>query len=176
MEEQVGRAMNEPTYPRAKANFPTPPATDPVFGPVGSLAHFSIIGANLMPDCSRWTITHFQGLTDRRAAVIALAIRLYRFDHGGNWPRDLNELTPAYLPAIPTDPFSPTDSPFRYKPDAAGGPIIYSVGEDGVDDGGSEQLIHRSSFSTRPAGIWDRKDAVYHLTLLPAATQPADSP
>ena len=154
------------------AKIPNPFKPDPVFGPIDSLAHFSLLSGILVPGFNRFAMTHFRGLTDRRAAVLALAIRLYRFDHAGHWPGSLDELTPEYLPAIPTDPFSPNASPFRYKPQAVGGPIIYSVGQDGVDDGGSEQPIRKSSVPD----TWNCKDAVYHLTLLPPTTQPANSP
>jgi hypothetical protein len=172
IDEQVAQAMNEPDYPHVMAKISNPFKPDPVFGPIDSLAHFSILSGILTPSLSRWCIMHFRGLTDRRAAVLALAIRFYRFDHHGHWPRSLDELTPKYLPAIPKDPFSPNASPFRYKPDAAGGPIIYSVGEDGIDDGGSEQPISKNLIPD----TWNGKDAVYHLTLLPPTTQPADSP
>jgi hypothetical protein len=171
-DEQVAQSMNEPDYPHVKAKIPNPVKPDPVFGPIDDLAHFSILSGILLPSLDRWCIMHFRGLTDRRAALLALAIRLYRFDHHGHWPRSPDELTPKYLAAIPADPFSPNASPFRYKPDAAEGPIIYSVGEDGVDDGGSEQPIRKSSLPD----TWNGKDAVYHLTLLPPTTQPADSP
>jgi len=41
---------------------------------------------------------------------------------------------PTYLETVPTDPF--TGDPLRYKL-IEGGCAIYSVGEDGADDGGT---------------------------------------
>ena len=50
--------------------------------------------------------THFKLLTDRRAAAIELALRLYRLDHWGHLPAALQELVPQYLPYVPFDPMA----------------------------------------------------------------------
>jgi hypothetical protein len=50
--------------------------------------------------------------TRRRVAILAVALRLYQLDHGTN-PPNLESLLPAYLPAVPDDPF--TGLPFRYR-------------------------------------------------------------
>jgi len=71
-----------------------------------------------------------------RGTAVALALRLYALDHGGHYPRTLAELTPRYLPEAPLDPFS-RGQPLRYRFDAAS-PVVYSVGENGIDDGGVE--------------------------------------
>jgi hypothetical protein len=44
-------------------------------------------------------------------------------------------LVPEFLPAVPVDPAD--GQPLRYRAAAAGGFTLYSVGEDGVDDGGN---------------------------------------
>lgn len=72
----------------------------------------------------------------RRDAVLTiLAIEAFRRARG-DWPASLTELSPAFLPRIPRDSFD--GAPLRYKPAAAVGglPTLYSVGADGVDDGG----------------------------------------
>jgi hypothetical protein len=113
----------------------------------------------------------FRTLTLRRIATLALAIRLYRVDHNEQWPASLAALTPAYLPKIPTDPFSPTSSEIRYRTDSPGGPILYSVGINGTDENGSELPAHPV-----PGGFtsnqWDCLDVVFHLTAPPTTTQP----
>eukprot|EP00752_Nemacystus_decipiens_P013955 g12391.t1 len=98
-----------------------------------------------------------------RCAAIAIAIKLYEADHGQR-PETLNQLVPAYLPAIPIDPFSNTGEPIRYKP---GGvtptlvdefnqltdeqrrqlairpyPLLYSIGEDGIDHSGGPIFMY----------------------------------
>jgi hypothetical protein len=65
-------------------------------------------------------------------AVAGLAAERFRLANG-RWPRDLAELTPAYLDAVPLDPFD--GQPLRFKK-SDGTLVIYSVGIDAVDDGG----------------------------------------
>ena len=67
-----------------------------------------------------------------RCTAAALAAERYRRVHGG-WPESLDQLMPDFLAAVPIDPF--TDDPLLYHklPD---GVVIYSVGQDGVDNGG----------------------------------------
>jgi hypothetical protein len=55
----------------------------------------------------------FKCRAERRAAAMALAIRLYRLDRG-RWPATTSELIPAYLPAIPSNPLIPGDEAIRY--------------------------------------------------------------
>jgi hypothetical protein len=63
-----------------------------------------------------------------------LAIRLYQRERGV-WPQLLDELVPAYLPARPVDPSSPTAQALRYRVEGDSF-ILYSVGNDGLDNGG----------------------------------------
>jgi hypothetical protein len=81
---------------------------------------------------------YFIELTDRRAAALLLAIRLYQFDHDGRLPVTLDALVPAYLPAIPLDPFSPTGHPLRYRLDNYR-VCVYSVGTDEIDNGAADE-------------------------------------
>jgi len=63
-----------------------------------------------------------------------LAIRTFRNEEG-KLPRSLDELVPEYLPTIPVDPFDLEGRSLRYRviQDRF---TLYSVGVDGVDDGG----------------------------------------
>ena len=66
--------------------------------------------------------------------LLATAILLYHRDHG-EYPERPSQLSPAYVPAIPTDPFG--GGPFGYKRKASGKrPTLYSIGPDLRDDGG----------------------------------------
>jgi hypothetical protein len=67
-----------------------------------------------------------------RCTAVALAAERYRLRHG-DWPRAIAALVPDYLPAVPLDPFD--GAPLRYRR-TDGGAVVYSVGEDGRDDGG----------------------------------------
>ncbi|MCL2512057.1 MAG: hypothetical protein FWF09_08410, partial [Bacteroidales bacterium] len=66
-------------------------------------------------------------------AVIACAIERYRLEHG-RIPERLGDLVPTYLAKIPSDPCD--GQPMRYKPEGDGNAVIYSIGINGVDDGG----------------------------------------
>jgi len=68
-----------------------------------------------------------------RVLLASLAVKRARQD-GRGFPRALDELVPTYLETVPTDPF--TGDPLRYKL-IEGGCAIYSVGNDGTDDGGT---------------------------------------
>ncbi len=71
--------------------------------------------------------------------IVHLALRAYRAEHDGRWPGSLEELVRAgYLSRVPADPFAPAfDVPLRYAPRTDGAPLLYSIGPDGKDDGGT---------------------------------------
>lgn len=72
----------------------------------------------------------------RDGALVVLALEVAR-RRTGAYPATLAELTPAFLPRVPLDPFD--GKPLRYlaPKSAADRPVLYSVGVDGVDDGGT---------------------------------------
>ncbi|MCE9524718.1 MAG: hypothetical protein K8R36_01540 [Planctomycetales bacterium] len=61
-----------------------------------------------------------------------MAVRAYHQSEG-RLPNSLAELTPAYLATPADDPFS--SESLRYLP-AGGDFLLYSVGPDGIDNGG----------------------------------------
>lgn len=65
-------------------------------------------------------------------ARTAIAIERYRRSHGQT-PKTLDELVPEFLDQLPVDPFD--GAPLRYHSDAAGYKV-YSIGPDGIDQGG----------------------------------------
>ncbi|CAN5524519.1 hypothetical protein BH09PLA1_BH09PLA1_34280 [soil metagenome] len=171
-ELSIDLAGREPNYPAAQAILAAnPPPPEYVYGYVRSLPSM------LQPGMNRILETQFRIKCDRRLAALALAIRWYQCDHDGKLPTKLDELVPKYLPSVPLDPFAPAGRAFVYAPDA-GHPMIYSVGVDGVDDGGSDELLRKSQKRSDPA--WDRwmqKDAILYLVRIPRlvpATQPQD--
>jgi hypothetical protein len=95
----------------------------------------------LIPSVDRAVTVHFRGEAQRRLAATALAIMLYRADHGGAFPKTLRDLVPGYLPAVPSDPLSKPGATIGYVADQQR-PRIYSVGENGVDDGGKAPDEH----------------------------------
>ncbi len=74
---------------------------------------------------------------ERELTRLALALALHRADQGAV-PAALAALVPAYLPAIPQDPFS--GASFVYLPAGNGkGYLLYSVGSNERDDGARGQ-------------------------------------
>jgi hypothetical protein len=64
--------------------------------------------------------------------LIAFALAWYQREHG-RYPKHLSELAPKYLPQAPLDIF--TGKALIYQP-GTNGYLFYSVGINGVDDGG----------------------------------------
>ena len=73
-------------------------------------------------------------LASRRVMLTALAIERYRRAHAEALPPSLDALVPAYLPAIPLDPFSGSAVVFKPSRDAY---LVYSVDANATDDGGA---------------------------------------
>jgi hypothetical protein len=67
-----------------------------------------------------------------RSAIAALAAERYRLQKD-RWPETFDALVPDYLEAVPIDPYS--GEPLRLRR-LADGLVIYSVGEDRVDNSG----------------------------------------
>lgn len=99
----------------------------------------------LMPSLSRAVQLHVRITAHLRAARAALAAERFRLD-AGRLPESLDELVPRYLEAVPIDPFD--GGPLRLVT-TADGIVVYSIGEDGVDDGG---IVQRPE---KPTGIPD---------------------
>ncbi|MFN0129989.1 MAG: hypothetical protein ACKV19_25270 [Verrucomicrobiales bacterium] len=90
----------------------------------------------------------FQSHALCRLAEAACALEAYFRDHQ-SYPGSLEALVPAYLPAVPID----LDGLWiRYDLDPANGRYkLWSIGEDGVDDGGVEKTdFPRPDKSPRP--------------------------
>jgi hypothetical protein len=67
-----------------------------------------------------------------RLAITALASERFRLA-SNRWPKDLAELTPAYLKAVPLDPYDGKPLKMRATDD---GLVVYSIGKDRKDNGG----------------------------------------
>ncbi len=87
----------------------------------------------IMPALDRALVLDFGMMAQRRCALLGLHVERYRLDRG-MLPADPNDLVPDYVRALPTDPGD--GKPLRYIADPNGSFIVYSVGKDGVDNGG----------------------------------------
>ncbi|HUA66509.1 MAG TPA: hypothetical protein VME24_11715 [Alphaproteobacteria bacterium] len=75
--------------------------------------------------------------TARQIVITAIALKRWHLKHG-DYPATLDALVPKYLPAVPLDPVD--GKPLRYRRKADGTFLLYSVGPNGVDDGGNPAL------------------------------------
>jgi hypothetical protein len=80
----------------------------------------------------RAQMRHNRVVAHVRLHMLELALRCYEADQG-HPPATLEQLVPQYLQRVPSDPFS--GKPMVYQSQGTSW-IVYSVGEDGVDDGG----------------------------------------
>jgi hypothetical protein len=92
--------------------------------------------------------------TERRLAITAIAMGRYQQKHGAA-PARLRDLVPEFLNGVPLDCMSGKELCYRLKPGA--GFVLYSVGEDGKDDGGDSG----PSAPEKKPGLWTGRDAVW---------------
>ena len=69
-----------------------------------------------------------------RSLAAACAVERYRMAHG-RLPATLEDLVPAFLLSVPTDPL--TGKPLCYKPSESSSYLIYGTGWDQTDNAGS---------------------------------------
>ncbi len=106
-----------------------------------------VIPRIIMPAFSRVAIIDVRAAARLRTARAGLAVQRYRLATG-KLPDNLAELSPTYLEAVPKDPFDGKE--LRYKKLETGF-VVYSIGDDGNDDGGKERPRKR----TGPPATWD---------------------
>jgi hypothetical protein len=67
---------------------------------------------------------------------VAIALAIYRAEQGA-YPNKLDDLAPGILDKVPLDFFN--SQPFHYSREG-NGYLLYSVGENGIDDGGKSDV------------------------------------
>ncbi len=96
----------------------------------------SILSKLLLPAVKQAdnALLRFRG---RQAALeVLLAAQAHRRDRG-EFPESLDALVPQYLDAVPLDPCDRNGGRLLYRRDSATNAVVWSVGEDGNDDGGA---------------------------------------
>lgn len=85
-----------------------------------------------------------------RVTQAGIAVERYRLAEG-RLPQSLEELVPGYIEAVPADPFD--GRPLKYSTPETGF-VVYSIGDDLSDDGGSERGKGERGPKGKPAP-WD---------------------
>ncbi len=114
-----------------------------------NLPQYRLVGHPFILNHSDAVVYAERCLGHRDGLVVGIALELYRRDHG-KCPATLTDLVPHYLPAVPADRVTGNDVKYRL---VDGHPIVYSVGDDGLDDGGT--LPAKDRYDHRPdAATW----------------------
>ncbi len=134
MEENVKATQLPPPEDMAAAST--------VVGKVNHLSLCHVLSRMLLPALDRAMVKAAQCDAMIRDSQTAIAVERYELANG-TLPKQLSDLVPAFLPAVPSDPFD--GKPLRYKT-LGKGYIVYSVGEDREDNGGVEKTAKGVSY------------------------------
>jgi hypothetical protein len=86
-----------------------------------------------MPNYVKARVVAMKNQTLLNEAMIACALWRYQKQHG-SYPENLDALTPEFMPKVPREVVN--EQPLKYRRTSEGSYWLYSVGEDGQDDGG----------------------------------------
>jgi hypothetical protein len=118
------------------------------------------ISSLMLPNHAKAFRTAARHETQRRLTITAIALKRYQLQHG-QFPVELDELVPDFLTAVPIDLMS--GEPLRYRRHADGSFTLYSVGEDGKDDGGDPH----PATPVKEFDLWSGRDAVWPMPDIP---------
>lgn len=93
-----------------------------------------VLLGKVIPAFGRYIVLDLLNIAELRAAQAAIAVQRYRLKND-KLPDSLDALVPDYIESVPLDPFDGQE--IRYKK-LEKGFVIYSIGENQVDDGGKE--------------------------------------
>ncbi len=99
-------------------------------------------------------LTRIRTVEIQRALLIgAIGLKRYEMKHG-QYPADLSALVPEFVTQLPRDPMD--GKPLRYRLNPDGTFLLYSIGENGIDDGGNPKPAPDA-----PRQWWRARDAVW---------------
>ena len=107
----------------------------------------------LLPVFASARLSEVEADTQNALLLTVLALQAYKSEHG-TYPAALAALMPGYLRVVPADPFA-LSGPLRYKR-VGTNYLLYSVGPDGRDDGGSA-IFDRTQPAPATAEANDRR-------------------
>ena len=93
------------------------------------------VASMLLPAVSACSNADDRTEAQRELARVTAALAVYRAEQG-EYPEQLSDLVPVVLPNLPIDLY--TGKPLLYERKDDGGYLLYSVFENGTDDGGTD--------------------------------------
>jgi len=107
----------------------------------------------VMPNIAKASDTVVRTETERRMTLTSIALQRYRLRFG-KFPENLETLVPRFLVSVPKDCMNGQSLSYHLKSD--GNFTLYSVGSNGLDDGGDPSAPPKTNLS-----FWSGKDAVW---------------
>jgi hypothetical protein len=104
-----------------------------------------------IPNFTRANQSGVRSDTEWQMTIAVIALKRFHLGHG-KYPPNLEALTPEFLSAVPYDCFSGKALCYQRKSDDSF--LLYSVGEDGKDDGGDATAVGKF-------GMWEGRDAAW---------------
>lgn len=131
----------------------------------------------LAPALSAYDTSVARGEAQVSLMRLALALEEQRLAgpaDGGGYPERLDDLAPTFLGEVPLDPF--TGKPFVYER-RGDGYLLYSVGQNAVDDGGTDVMgrIVKGEWQEKEAAVHSNKSDIVVRMPIPAS-KPAQDP
>ncbi len=129
------------------------------------------LAATVMPPADRLVLAGLRHDARCLCAEAGIACERFRLKHGC-WPKSLDDLQAFGIPKGPVDPFD--GEPLRYRIEEDG-VCIYSVGENGIDDGGD---THRREGKPEDTGfrLWNPAKRRVPITEVPPDEAPPPNP
>jgi hypothetical protein len=126
----------------------------------GHYDRLRFIPFDLLSTYAKAAVRPMRSETDRSLCRAAIALQRY-FLRCQSYPESLDALVPEFLSSVPTDYMD--GQPIKYRLNTDGSFTLYSVGTDGVDNGGDTSPPDGSKSRIR----WLRKDYVWPAPATP---------
>jgi len=131
--------------------------------PLGKYRH--LISAIALPNFQRAFDKVLRTETERRMTITVIALKRFHL-RNDCYPAALSELVPQFIATELVDPWS--GKPFRYRLNADGVFTLYSVGEDGRDNGGDPTSVVPTNAAP---DMWMGKDVLWPTPVFPVTPQ-----
>jgi hypothetical protein len=112
---------------------------------------YTVLASRGVPNFVRAASTLAQYQTKADQALIACGLERYHHTHG-DYPETLDALVPQFITKLPTDVIN--GQPLKYRRTDDGSFILYSVGWNEKDDGGTVAMSKDGNFVNRDEGDW----------------------